>query len=187
VKYLYWTFAALAALGSPAWAQITNYETADSLKATRDLECLSVDQVQNVYTPPDLMAAVVKCGKAKRYEDAFFLFLTVHVFSYFDAQRVPDPSAQGAFPALVLKYRPDQETVAYMKEGYKRLGAPNSPEQAKICANMVRIGPPSYRPEYITGFGMGHVVGVDETLLSPETQKNWDKTLAYLGCTPPKK
>jgi hypothetical protein len=42
--------------------QITNHTVVGQLAPTRQLACMSLDQIQNIYTPPDIYTAFKDCA-----------------------------------------------------------------------------------------------------------------------------
>jgi hypothetical protein len=176
--------ASLLATPILADAQITNITTAGNLKPTHDLDCLRVDQVKNIYTPADLMIAHDKCVQAERYEDALELLLIAGTYSRFDAQRVADQTAHDAFDAIEANDPPMLETRQHTGPIIAKYKAPNSPEMAKFCVALKRIGPPGYYPAYMIDHGMGAALGKSAGLVADfDAQKGWKDALAsYMHC-----
>jgi hypothetical protein len=167
---------------SHAFAQVTSFEAAGNLKPTHDLECIGIEQVKNEYTPPDLMIAARKCSQVGRDEDAFVVWLVAGTYSMFDTFRVPDKSSHDAFQVLMMTYPLEKErpAVGAISKAY---GAPQSPQMAKLCGDLKRIGPPSYYPAYMIRHGMGAFLGSAGVDKDFDAQKGWKDSLnKYLHC-----
>jgi hypothetical protein len=186
-----WTIAALLgclasvfAIPVLADAQITNITTAGNLKPTHDLDCLRLDQVKNIYTPADLMVSHDKCIQAARYEDAMALLLLAGTYSRFDTERVADQTSHDAFPAMQANDPPMLETRQHMQPIIAKYRAPNSPEMAKFCVAIKRIGAPDYYPAYMIDHGMGAVLGKSGGLVADfDARKGWrDALTLYMHC-----
>jgi hypothetical protein len=189
MRYTLVAFAGLSAwavLAAAAAADITNYETAGNLKPSHVLGCIAMDEVKNVYTPPDLMAARTQCYKEGRIEGALELFLTAGAYARYDTQRVTDRSSHGAFQVLIMNSMPDSETQAKAKLAIAKYTAPNSPELASFCKAIKRLGPPDYYPAYMIQHGMGAFFGgaaKGGLVADFDSAKAWKLTVdKYLHC-----
>ena len=161
---------------SPALAQITSHETTGNLRPTHKLGCISLGEVKSVYTPADLMQAHAKCRQVGRYEDAMVMLLIAGTYAWFDTQRVVDGTAHDAFQAMEANDPLSEKDRAEMKPIYARYKAPGSPEMAKFCEDIKRIGPPDYYPAYMVSHGMGAVFGASGGLVT-----NFDAASAWKG------
>jgi len=143
-----------------------------------------MDQVKNEYTPPDLMIAFTKCIEADRYDDAMALFNVAGTYSAFDARCVADETAHDAFQALMADYPVDDAKQPTMFELFNKWQAPNSPEMAKFCTDLKRLGPPSYYPGYMIAHGMGAIFGAGGGLVKDfDAKKAWKDSLdKYMHC-----
>jgi hypothetical protein len=165
-------------------AQVASYQTRGDLKPAHNLACIAIDQVSNVYTPADLMVAQSKCMQAGRFGDAMVLRLVAGTYSRFDALRVTDATAHDAYAALKADYPPDAKAFPHMKDMSAKYQAASSPEMAKFCLNIRRLGPPNYYPAYMIDHGMGAVLGTGGGLVKGfEAPKAWKAVLTqYMRC-----
>lgn len=184
VAALFGCLASVFAMPPPAAAQITNITTPGNLKPTHDLDCLRIDQVRNIYTPADLMVSHDKCIQARRYEDALTLLLIAGTYSRFDVERVADQTSHDAMQAMEADDPPVLETRQHMDPIIAKYKAPNSPEMAKFCVAIKRIGAPDYYPAYMIDHGMGAALGRSNGLVADfDAQKGWKDALSsYMHC-----
>lgn len=164
---------ALAAGSSAASAQVTAYQSAGNLEVTHKLGCITMAEMKNEYTPPDLMRALHICARAKRYDDAFMLFTVAGAYAYFDTKRVPDISAQDAFQVLMANDPIDEDDQPVFQK-LLEASAQGSPEFLRQCAVIKKLGPPTYDPVYMIRHGMGAFLGA-----GAGTPKDFDAHVAW--------
>jgi hypothetical protein len=153
------------------------------LRPVHDLDCLSVEQVKNEYTPPDLMAAYVRCAHAGRYDDAMLLRMIAGTYSYFDTLRVLDPSSHNAFWVLTQYYPPDSDDIAKLRAAGGKYADLKSPESMKLCDDLKRLGPPNYHPDYMIGHGLSASYSSGPFTADIEVHSAWKETLGkYARC-----
>jgi hypothetical protein len=164
---------------------IQNYETEGNLKATHNLDCHSIAQIKQDYTPPDLMISFDKCLAAGRYNDALDLFQLAGTYSRFDTLRVTDQTAHDAFQVLMVEH-PIEEPSKSIMYGLFKTRSDSSSEEAKFCSNVKLLGPPTYFPAYMIQHGMGAFFGKSANGgIAPnfDVQTAWKTSLdKYLHC-----
>ncbi len=162
-----------------------------SLNPKYNLDCISINQVQNKYSPADLYPAYVNCVKKNRYSDALALFIIADVYSFYDFARVSDRTSYKAIDMIKMNINPALASVTEeQKNNIRQMGinykTPNSTEHSKFCVDIKRIGPPSYYPGYMIQNGMGFLMQND---LNPmvenfNSQAKWKELLGkYLHCS----
>lgn len=168
-------------------AQITNYTTEGNLESSYDVGCVGSEGLSNKYTPADLYKGLAKCLKDGNYDRGVLLFAMAGVYSTFDILRVADESAHDAPSVLQMTYMaPLGESKMTEFGGHlkKTLGVPAG--LSRICAELRKIGAPSYSPRYMIQHGMGAVLGdasKDGLVGGFEPEPAWEKALdSYLHC-----
>lgn len=169
------------------FAEITRYTMEGSLEPTHDLDCISSNEVKNVYTPADLYPASRKCVEEGRYEDYIELFMIAGAFAVYDEHRVVDYSAHQARQVLILENFSDfedptkhemQKLISAFIEDEKKLSS--------LCKTARKIGPPEYYPSYMILHGIKAYTGDPhkEALVdSFDSEEAWNETLdKYLHC-----
>ena len=177
---------ALAGAAHAANPQINAIETEGNLKPAHNLDCIAIGQVKNVYTPADLIAAYARCTRAERYDDAMVLMLIAGTYSAFDIQRVADNTAHDAYQAMMANIPPDEKTMAAMQQEFARYKAQGSPQMAKFCVDIKRLGPPNYYPGYMIAHGMGAVIGGggNGLVANFDAHKAWKESIdKYMHCS----
>lgn len=163
-------------------AVLTEVKFAGSLQPNFDLGCLSISEVISTFNPPALFYAAKKCIKERDYSKAWALLTTANGFAYYDIKRLADRSAQGARSVLTMNAFADltnEERESFAKVGTEIQRDPN---QVKMyCAELTRIGPPSYEPRWAILHGIGayqeprrghYLTNVDVTSLWEEVLRN---------------
>lgn len=169
-------------------ATFTNVMFAGSLQPNFNLGCVSINEVTNKYNPPALIYAAIKCIEQDKHIQANDLITTGLGFAYYDLKRLADRSARGARNVLISRAfsgLTEQEREKSIRVG-KEIRA--NPKKIKAyCAQLKRIGAPSYEPQWAILHGLGvyqeprnghYLANVDESTL-------WQKVLMK-RCTPPK-
>ncbi len=113
--------------------------------------CLTLAEITPSLDARFLAGSVRGCIAEARYSDAIRMFFAYSNFSLFDQQRVWDESSHVAVQELHLwifsGYSQDQ--MSALKAEIDRLRRPQSPSLLDTCAAVARLGPPSYRPDYM--------------------------------------
>ena len=140
--------------------KVINYRMEGSLAATQAVQCVSLDSVNNSFTPPDLYVGVNKCLAEGNYFRAAELFSLAGVYSRFDAERVSDKSATQGRTVLIMNtsasWTPEQkkkigETLGHISKSPDTLG--------KMCNAIQKVGMPNYYPSYMILHGMKAFMG----------------------------
>jgi GTPase Era involved in 16S rRNA processing len=139
--------------------QITSVETPGNLKPTHQLGCITLDNIQNVDTAADLVAAYAACRDTGRYDDAVQLLLAAGTYAYFDTLRVADTTSHDALVAMEANNPPSDAERPFMMATIKKSYDRGSPAMMKICVVLKQVGPPDYRPDYMIRHGMGSFFG----------------------------
>lgn len=169
-------------------ASATDYETKGNLQPTTELGCASPESVRNTHTPVDLYKSNVECVKRGNYEAAVFSNLVAGVYARFDSMRVADTTAGQAQTVLRMKYvgsLSEDEKKEFMKHLTSLAESPN--RMAAMCAEVRKLGPPTYHPSYMIQHGMNAVLGSNAgsgLVQSFDSASSWEKSLiGYLRCS----
>jgi hypothetical protein len=181
--------SAAAAERPPLLAQqdgtVTRARLQGSLAPTRDLPCLRGDQIEALFTPPDLYTGFLKCLDERRAEDAALMFSVAGIYSRFDARRIDDPSVRGGPQVLIINtsagFTPRQREF-FVK--VQRRVATSEATQA-FCEVLARIGPPIYAPRYLVLHGLKAFTAANpmDNALVPgfDANGNWASLLESYG------
>lgn len=117
--------------------------------------CLQGSQLRGSLTPKQLYGAMGACMRRSDMSSAVTLFSLASAYSRFDAQRVTDPSAREAgslqrILALQELNEPQRQALA----AAIRYTASDQEQMPRLCAALERIGPPTYRPDYMLRHGL---------------------------------
>ena len=127
-----------------------------SLEPNFDVACISMKEVSSQFNPPALILAVKKCVLQNDYEKAWDLLNTSTGFGYYDLQRLADRSTKEALTVLIFRvlgnltpeqHNKGQQISKIMNADAKRVQA--------YCAELKRIGPPTYEPQWAIAHGLG--------------------------------
>lgn len=108
------------------------------------------DEITNLNTPADMYPALSECVNQNNYEKGVTLLMVAGAYTYFDFQRISNPSAQEASQVLQmnsLSQLPEKAMMSFMKElnQFRK-----SPESMKgLCAYLAKLGMPKYNPNYM--------------------------------------
>lgn len=169
-----------------ASAQVTNHETAGNLAFGNALGCIPLAKATSVYTPADLYPAVAACIREDRLRDAVDLMALGGIYGRFDAQRVADTSAGQATSVLLMQVG-DTLTEA-QRASFTQALKSQSEDPATMgarCAQVARIGAPTYRPDYMIQHGMAAFTGIKGDGLVPgfDAAATWAKLRnSFLHC-----
>ena len=133
---------------------VTNYRIEGNLEPEQNLPCISLADVHNLYTPPDLYTAVKSCVKKANYPNAIDLFMLAGAYSSYDALRVSDKTAGQGRTVLIMQLFNgfnDQEKAELQNEFLRRKNDSNNPT---LCQQIKQIGKPNYFPKYMILHGM---------------------------------
>jgi ankyrin repeat protein len=141
-------------------SSFTNVTAPGNLATTRPIACGGLDRLDNSHTPPDLYQGVKDCVEHDRYAEATGLLSLAGMESQFDAARVTDKSAGQAGQVLILMLfnGETQQKQDLLRAAVRAL--PADPKAlAAVCAQVRRIGYPTYYPEYMVMHGINAFTG----------------------------
>lgn len=163
-------------------AEITEITFAGSLQPNVELGCIPISEVTSQFNPPALIYAAKKCIQQGQFTSAWILMTTGNGFAYYDLKRLADRSTSGAL--LVLFSRALSDLSNDQNESARKAINEflSDPEQVKTyCAELKRIGPPTYEPQWAILHGIGayrgprnghYLTNVDTTALWEEVVRN---------------
>jgi hypothetical protein len=137
-------------------AVITDVKFAGSLQPNIELGCIAISEVKSEFNPPALLSATKKCIQQGEYSKAWALLNTGFGFAYYDLSRLADRSTREARTVLTMNTFADltNEQQGQLQKASKAIQA--DPEQVKAyCAELTRIGPPTYEPQWAILHGIG--------------------------------
>jgi len=120
--------------------------------------CPSLASLDGSQTPEQLYRGVALCLRGSDRDSAVVLFGLAAAYGRFDAMRVADPSAHqaGTLLRLVALERLNAPQRQALSEGMAAaLARPAG--QPELCAAVERIGPPTYRPDYMLRHGLAQL------------------------------
>jgi len=172
----------------PNGAVLTNVKFSGSLQPNVDLDCVPISEVSGQFNPPALIYAAKKCIQKEQYPKAWALLTTANGFAYYDLKRLADRSTQGARTVLTMNAFADLSDA--QRERASKISKEIQADPAQVqayCAELTRIGPPTYEPQWAILHGIGvfqeprngpYLTNVDSKALWEEVLKNC--------CTPQK-
>ncbi len=149
--------AVLLFMATPVISQVTNFSTEGNLQPRYDPPCLTLDEVQNDYSPADLAVSLRKCFAGGDDVKAAELLILLQLRGELDRKRVKDETAHGAYQVLsqnVAGEFPD-EWRARMASAFESFGDTGSPKHDAFCTLMRKWGPPAHSPDYMIQHGLG--------------------------------
>lgn len=140
----------------PNGAKVTQIKFAGSLMPNAELGCVGMEQVTSQYNPPTLIYAAKKCVQQGDYAKAWTLFNTGTGYAYYDLKRLADRSTGGAKTVLIMNAMSDLNDVQRARMGQKFAELQTSEPAVKAyCAELTRLGPPTYDPQWAILHGLG--------------------------------
>jgi hypothetical protein len=154
-----------------------------SARVDQPVHCLQLTDVRASMPPDVLYRMVGSCVEQGDFASAARLFSLAGIFSRFDGERVADKTGRDAGAVMILNtFNPlPQETREKFGERFNAMV--QDPEAMRmLCADIQRVGPPTYYPEYMVAHGIG---GAATPLIAGfDAKRTWTSFLAsYLHCT----
>lgn len=163
-------------------AVIRDVQFAGNLQPNVDIGCIPMSDVKNSFNPPALIYAGKKCILQEEYEKAWALITTGFGFAYYDLKRLADRSTSGAGSVLAMNAFGDLTQAQREKSQQVSKEMQADPGQTKAyCAELTRIGPPTYEPQWAIRHGIGayqeprngdYLTNVDTKALWAEVLRN---------------
>lgn len=117
--------------------------------------CPSLESLDGSQTPEQLYRGAAHCMRRSDTDTAVVLFSLAAAYGRYDALRVSDPSAHqaGMLLRLVALQQLDEPQRQALSSGVA--AALSEPDRKpELCATIERIGPPTYRPDYMVRHGL---------------------------------
>ncbi|GLQ93036.1 hypothetical protein [Dyella acidisoli] len=140
---------------APAQDGVAEHKVSIGDANAHGIPCLSMQDVKNTYTPFDLIASFAQCADEGDYDKAARLYITANSYTKFDIARVADPSVGDMRTIVALRM------ASYMSETQRKTFdealhaiTDNETPLNAFCAQIRRLGPPSYYPDYLIAHGM---------------------------------
>lgn len=146
--------------------------------------CVPLAQVTPAMDPVYLTAASAACVRKGQLDAATDLYNVAGVFARYDTLRIKDPVAHAAFPALVVvlgqSLAPQQQQDFFTHLG-RRSKLPGY--QDVLCQFSAKVGPPTYRPSYLSRSGLDSFLDRQLGLSAFQPKIAWARVRGeYLGC-----
>jgi len=144
-----------------------------------------MEKLANIYTPADLYPAFGQCLVQSNYTDAVAIAMVAGAYARFDTLRVADKTAHDAGKLLFIKAAAGSTEEQKKAFQQKMLETTKNPETLKVaCAQIEKIGPPDYVPNYMMKHGMSAFTGQAGGLVEGfDAKAAWKSTLdTYLHC-----
>jgi len=114
------------------------------------LGCIEAARVTAALTPADLYPAAAQCASEQRFLEAVALAELARAFATFDTRRVGDADVRQAHDALqVRSFASVPEALRGEFIATFQTVLPGTELASRVCAELRRIGPPVYSPDYI--------------------------------------
>ncbi|MFB6230541.1 MAG: hypothetical protein ABEL04_05230 [Salinibacter sp.] len=170
----------------------TASETATESDGAGDTaSCIGLKAVRASTSAGDLIGNILACTRSGKYQQAARLQMVGLTLQRYDAERVEDKTAHGAFQAKMgtaFKALPESTRKTVLAEMKTLLK--NAEARAPVCERLQAIGPPTYQPAYMVAHGMGAMTekmkGGDVAYEPPtdfDAEKAWMTALEYANCT----
>lgn len=172
-----------------AAGNVTNFETKGNLAATKPVGCVTLDKLDNTYTPADLYPGMAKCLEMSEYKKAAYLFAIAGVFGRFDVYRVSDRTAHQATRVLLIQTfgTLSMEKKQAFRKVLHGMFNKGSASLKSTCAQIDKIGHPTYYPAYMIQHGMNAFTGnakQDALVKDFDAKQAWRKALeSYMHCS----
>lgn len=179
---------ALVASYAPAFAQVTNIYTEGNLRPTHDLPCISAEDARKDYSPADLATSLKRCFENGDDARAIEMVVVLQLRGEFDARRVSDKTAHGAYQVLIMDVANavGEDWAPRITAAFEKFKGDGSDGHARICSMAKLQGAPNYRPDYMIAHGMKAVLGTiegDGLVPGFDPQASWEELLKdYLKC-----
>lgn len=156
-----------------------------SVQTPAALPCVDIGKLTTRTTPVEIYSAAHKCIDDRKYDKASRLFAVAGVYGRFDTLRVADESSHQIIPALRagLFSQLDEESKRAFQDAAKPYSAGAS-GLTELCAEIRKLGPPSYDPTYMTFHGLSAITGTGGGLTPGfDPAAAWQSSLTnYLNC-----
>lgn len=176
--------AALAIQTAPP--KVLNFEASGNLESPHNLGCIQFNDASPKYNPVDLFRAAKVCLDSERFEAAFELVRLAGVYGRFDVLRVADSTAhQAVTVARMVVFESVPEDVKSKFYEVAKTHTYSAEERAILCQSLKTLGPPTYRPTYMTKHGMSAFLAPNGTgvVKDFDPDRAWAEVLkSYVKC-----
>ena len=139
---------------------IRNYQMEGDLESPNDIGCIPIDQARSIYNPVDLYRGAAACIEREEWDEAAHLFALGEVYGRYDMRRVSDRTAHQAVMVAQMNAFGDLEGAqqAKLSETVGRISG-DPAQLGALCSAIATLGPPTYRPRYMSRHGLGAFTG----------------------------
>jgi hypothetical protein len=150
-----------------------NSDIQKNIQSTQHVGCLNSTQLNNTYTPVDLIESYARCLQEGKSKDAELLRYLAHIYINFDRDRVQDDTYASQIQNALLSRETgkiEQFSIAQQQTWYAEWGG----NVEMRCQAIEQIGAPSYSPNYMVG----------KNGLKPDfnRQLSWKQALHSIEC-----
>ena len=173
-------------VGQSTSPEIRSYKAPGDLEPNYSLACITLENAKAEYNPVALLKSSEDCIKRQRYADAVALIAFASAYARYDTRRVADRTAYDALSIarMAMFSEIPEADRPKLDAAFARLTSDGA-EKSQFCADVKRIGPPTYFPRYMIQHGMGAFLGQsrDGLIENFESSKAWADVLStYLHC-----
>jgi hypothetical protein len=168
-----------------AFAEPPPADASDTTAPPSPLGCVALSSLTTQNTPAELYPGVRTCIQERHFDRALRLFAVAGVYGRFDTLRVVDVSAHAVIPALRrLVFSRLDESLMGEFQGAGQALSPGSRALGELCADIRKLGPPTYEPIYMRQHGLGAITGTSGGTPSGfDPAAAWESSLTgYLNC-----
>lgn len=167
--------------------KIISFSKPGNLKSYNPIEeCVSINEVDNIHSPADLLPSAKKCIYDEKYQDAVQLSALARIYAFYDSKRVVDETAHQAIFMLEENTFIDLSIEQLEKLAIASNALKNQESELTLltCKAILNLGAPSYHPTYMIQHGLGAFSNLNGTgiLEGFDVQENWNDVLINFGC-----
>jgi hypothetical protein len=167
---------------APVSAQnMTNLTTVGNLQSARPAPLRSLAEATSRDTPVDLFALASSKIKEGDFAEASLAMFVASAYGAFDTMRVADPTAHQGLSVLMMGVSDglsEEQSSSFREFAVNFVG-----DGSALREYLLKLGPPSYHPDYMIKHGMGAFTDPSATGLVEgfDTSSAWEKILSKIG------
>lgn len=145
------------------------------------LVCLDKSELTEHLSPPEIWKSISSCLSSENYSNAIFQYALAGVYGRYDSMRVADETAHQAakiLPIIAWESLKEEKVKLFRERIQETLGKDTI--RKSYCDEIIKIGPPSYTPNYM----LQHGLGATKPYIEPFDSKTaWPIAVnGYLSC-----
>lgn len=160
-------------------SSVKNYSIKGSLESDRRLGCITLNNISNTTTPPELFIGVKDCFDEGELDNAAIMYFFARLYGAFDGKRVDDNSAGQAIAVMQRSIfsQIDKVNIKEFQTLIKEEYGKGSNKFDEFCQASKKNGPPSYYPRYMILHGIKAFSGIKGDGLKSgfDTEAEWSR------------